>query len=127
MPLKSWKYFRTGDVVIVLIVLFVGFSPILFRAKNRVDFFRIKLKSKVVSEISADSDTLLIIDAPLGPVKIMVQSGSARVVESSCPHKICVHSGWINKPGQAVACVPNGLIIIAVGMKDTDKYDAILH
>lgn len=37
---------------------------------------------------------------------IIVKDGEAWVDASSCPDKICVHSGKISKSGQSVVCIP---------------------
>jgi len=121
------KYFRFGDVVIIAIIVAVGFSPMYLHSDRKAKSFSIILDSAKIATIPADTDTTIIIDATLGAVKIEISNGSARVVESSCPRKICIRSGAIDRPGQAIACVPNKLIIIAVGKERKGKYDAILR
>ncbi len=120
------KYFRLGDIIIVLLVIAIGFSPMYLHKNGSIKSFSIILDSAEIASIPADTDTTIIVPAPLGAVKIEISGGRARVVESSCPRKICVHSGAIGKAGQAIACVPNKLIIIAVGDERSGKYDAIL-
>ncbi|MFO7558574.1 MAG: NusG domain II-containing protein [Desulfobacterales bacterium] len=46
-----------------------------------------------------------------GRMRIETKDGRIHVVRSSCPNKICVNSGWIESPGQIIACVPNKIII----------------
>jgi len=43
-------------------------------------------------------------------VKYLHGQGIA-VVESSCPDQICVQTGYINKAGQSIVCVPNQVIL----------------
>jgi hypothetical protein len=40
-----------------------------------------------------------------------VRDGRVRVVESDCPHDVCVNTGWICRSGQIIACVPNRVVV----------------
>lgn len=51
----------------------------------------------------------------LGPVVVEVAHGSVRVRESGCKDHVCVRSGWISSPGEAIACVPNGISVVVEG------------
>lgn len=42
---------------------------------------------------------------------------SIAVKSSSCPDKICVHTGRVSQIGQSIACLPNH-VIIKIGNKD---------
>lgn len=42
---------------------------------------------------------------------IAVKRNSISVKAADCPHKECVKSGWISKPGEMVVCLPYKLII----------------
>jgi hypothetical protein len=38
-------------------------------------------------------------------------SGQVRIEESSCPDKVCVKTGWISRPGQAIVCLPHRIVV----------------
>ena len=48
-----------------------------------------------------------------------IDGGRARVRESGCPDKVCVHSGWLSQSGQTAACVPAGVCVRIVGGEQT--------
>ena len=48
-----------------------------------------------------------------------IEDGKARVRESGCPDKVCVHSGWLTRSGQTAACVPAGVCVRIVGGEQT--------
>lgn len=50
--------------------------------------------------------------------RVECDSGRIRVAEANCPDQVCVHTGWISHPGQAVACVPGGVLIKLIGTID---------
>lgn len=43
---------------------------------------------------------------------ILAEKGRIRVLQSECPNKICVNTGWLTKPGDAAICVPGDTIVI---------------
>jgi hypothetical protein len=46
---------------------------------------------------------------------ILLQNGQARFAKSDCPDQICVHTGFISKPGQVAACVPAQVLLRITG------------
>ena len=51
------------------------------------------------------------ISGPLGTSVAEVKPGAIRMQFSPCPDRICMETGWIDQPGQVIACVPNKIII----------------
>lgn len=41
---------------------------------------------------------------------------------ANCPDKVCVHTGFINKPGQSIVCLPHKINVKIVS-NDTSKVD----
>jgi hypothetical protein len=48
---------------------------------------------------------------PLGTTKVRVGEGTAKIVSSPCPERICQKMGAISAPGDWVACIPNGVVL----------------
>ncbi len=48
-------------------------------------------------------------------VYFRVQRGSIAFVQSDCPDKVCVHSGFLDTPGQTAACLPNKVLLYIHG------------
>ena len=59
-----------------------------------------------------------------GLTVIEILDQRVRVISSACPDKLCVHSGWIDKPGQILVCLPNKVVvrIISDEQQDIDFY-----
>lgn len=45
------------------------------------------------------------------------------VVDSACPDKICVHTGWTNSSAKPIACLPNRVIVKIVGGDGDRDFD----
>ncbi|MDI3280761.1 MAG: NusG domain II-containing protein [Bacillota bacterium] len=59
---------------------------------------------------------------------IEVARGRVRLAEEEplCPHRICLLTGWIHRPGQAIICVPNQVVIEVRGRRGAE-IDAVSY
>ncbi|MGI6081921.1 MAG: Gx transporter family protein [Limnochordia bacterium] len=64
----------------------------------------------------------IIYDVPLrsGHMEVSVSGGRVAVLQSDCPDQICVRTGRIERPNQAVICVPNRVVVRIAGKAETD-------
>lgn len=60
------------------------------------------------------------VEGALGTTTIAIEDGGVRIVDSPCPHKICVKKGRVSRVGDFVACLPNGVVLTVVGVSDYD-------
>jgi len=44
-------------------------------------------------------------------VEIKIEDNRARIVASPCRDKLCVHAGWLEKPGEVAACLPQRVVV----------------
>jgi len=42
---------------------------------------------------------------------IEVEPGRIRFKQADCPDKICVHTGWLEEPGDVAVCMPNRAVV----------------
>jgi hypothetical protein len=59
-----------------------------------------------------------------GAVTIAIEGGNVAVVEADCPNRICQRMGRRNTEGDAIVCVPNGLVV-KIGGREGGKVRAI--
>jgi hypothetical protein len=51
----------------------------------------------------------------LGNSHIQVRNGQVRFIDSPCPNKLCVHSGWLTQGGENATCLPNRVSLQILG------------
>lgn len=56
---------------------------------------------------------------------IVAEKGRIRFEEADCPDRVCVHTGWLTRPGQIAVCLPNGIIVKIEG--EDGEIDTILR
>ncbi len=60
------------------------------------------------------------LSGPLGTSTVEISSGQVRVVEDPGPLQICVRQGWIERPGEWLACLPSRIFIRIEGEQQGD-------
>ncbi len=60
------------------------------------------------------------VEGRIGESVIEISREGVRFVDSCCPNHLCMKRGWVSKPGDMVACVPNGIIVRVIGKPEYD-------
>ena len=126
---KSLKLsFQKGDWfaiagVIVLAVAVAGFFG-MSRDTSQTKIVQILQNSQLIQEYPLDTEETIYVDDMYHNV-IEISDGKVAIVESDCPGEDCVHSGWINRAGRSIVCLPNKVEIRIVGI--TDDVDIIVR
>ncbi len=55
-----------------------------------------------------------------GLTVVEIRDQRVRVISSACPDKLCIHSGWIDRPGQMLVCLPNRVVVKIVSDEQQD-------
>jgi hypothetical protein len=110
------RWWAPGDVIIVLAVLAISVFLIVqgvagAGADSRLEV-SISANGKEVMVRPLGEDTFeLTIPGYAGDSFLEISGGRARMVDSACPDKLCVRTGWISRPGESIVCLPNRVVI----------------
>jgi len=119
---------KKGDIVIVLVVFLlatVGGAIYYFGGLGRgevegamivVEVNGIELDRKPLMENGRDITEVY--EGPVGETIVHYTEEGARVLESDCPDKICIHFGLMDRPSITNACLPNRVVFRIVGGND---------
>lgn len=55
---------------------------------------------------------------------ILIEDGGVRMIDASCPRKLCVKQGEIRYDGQSIICLPNKVVVTIEGGGESE-YDAV--
>lgn len=66
-----------------------------------------------------------VVEVPGGNVVVEVRDNRVRIRESDCPKRVCVRTGWIDRPGRPIVCLPNRVVIQVKGGRT--ELDAETH
>ena len=112
-----WLFAAILAVALAGLVLFAGGAP--------GGVGQIALDGIVVHTVDLTRDGVFSLPE-IPQIRFAVRDGKIAFDASDCPDKTCVRSGYINRPGQIAACLPNRVSVAVVGgPADTGGVDAI--
>lgn len=109
------RWWAPGDVVLVLAVGILSVILILqgiSQAGGSSLRVRVLAEGRQVAEMDLPQGRRsLVVDGFQGESHVEIEGGRVRMVDSACPDKLCVRTGWISRPGQSIVCLPNRVVI----------------
>jgi len=105
------KLVKRSDFILIGILL-VAVAVVYLAADRKPDgaAAEVILDGKVVMTVDLTKDQTF--SLPEKPnVVFQVKNNAIAFIESDCPDKICVNTGFISKPGQMAVCLPNHLML----------------
>lgn len=118
--MKIRDILTSSDKILITAIIFISLILLIipFYYFSR-DFERLTLKvqqgDKLVKELplteSYKEPIIFEVEGPIGIHKIEVNQGRFRVLEApeADPLKICEKTGWVEREGPIIVCVPNSL------------------
>ena len=88
---------RRGDIAAALALLILAGALLLARPGGRGGVY-------VNGAPAAETMTV-------NGVEIGIEGDRARVIDSPCRDKLCVHVGWLERPGDVAVCLPQRVIV----------------
>lgn len=113
--------FQKGDILAIGLVLVLAvFAFCLFLPENekgtRVEIYR---DGVLVESMSLWEEREITLEGDYTSV-ITLRDGRVAITFSDCPGEDCVASGWIDRAGRSIVCLPNGVEVRVVGDSDVD-------
>jgi Uncharacterized protein conserved in bacteria len=118
---------KKGDVILLLIIVLGILSAVFFGRGNAISLSSsgssfqnsgtvtaiVKKDDVVVRRINLSSlkKREVIKISGLYQATIVAEKNRIRFLQSSCPDKVCVKTGWLSHPGEIAVCLPNKVII----------------
>ena len=112
-------WFFAGLIALALLIYAAGAPP-----GRNADRAEISVAGRVEQtvELSRDREFSL----PRNPgVRFAVKDGAIAFIESDCPDKTCVRNGFLRRPGQMAACLPNRVFLTVKGADGPGAVDAV--
>ena len=118
------------DVIAIVLLLLLSTSVILHnKSGSNLPWARVAEASifrdgeLLFQHLRLDNDQEVVLSN--GAMIVEVKEGRIRVKESDCPRRICLHTGWIQHPGETIVCVPNKIVIEIEASGSAPSVDAV--
>ena len=91
-----------GVALVVTLAWRAWFAP-----STAADTALVRAAGQLVHSVPLTRAQTLVVSGPLGPTRIAIEPGRARVVADPSPRQLCVKQGWLVQAGDAALCLPN--------------------
>jgi hypothetical protein len=123
--------FKKWDIIIIILLICLSLTPELIfgimMGKNYTGTYaEVTVDGKPYKKILLSEhrgEEEIEVKTKYGYNTIQIKDDSIGIIDSDCPDKICVKSGFISKPGDLSVCLPHKLMIEIKSnnnKKDTD-------
>nr|WP_269446110.1 NusG domain II-containing protein [Caldisericum exile] len=103
-------------MVVVSLVLGIGIR--LYGNRNSSKYVVVMADGKLYQKIPLLKDlkkSIIMVKSNEGYLYLEIEQDRVRVIDSTCPDKLCIKQGWISNIGETIVCLPNRITISIVG------------
>lgn len=112
-------------VLVILLVVLAGGMYIGNQIMNRKPavIVEVSVDGVVVEELDLSKDTEFVVKGYQGGTNtLVIEDGQVYITDATCPDKVCIHQGKINRSGEMIVCLPNLMIAKIVGEEEQLNY-----
>ena len=107
---------QLGDLVLAgSILLAAGVLFLLFRPGGQGAWAVVTIDGEETARYSLGEDRTVRLGDGEGYNVLQISGGAAAVVEADCGDHTCVSTGWIDRRGEAIICLPHRLVVRVEG------------
>lgn len=116
------------EYLIVFIILMIAlFIYLIYNYRGHTDVkAEILIDGRLYKTINLNRDQKIFLEEKPS-VKLEVKDGQICFMESDCPDKICIKSGYLSMRGQSAACLPNRVSVRIVKKDNNNGFDAVVY
>ncbi len=101
--------FKKADILLIAALILLAVFAFAFPFLNSASGSEavIRLNNEEIHRLNLNENTQI----DLGTNLIKIEKGEVFVESATCPDKVCVHHSPIKNKGDAIICVPNGVVV----------------
>lgn len=111
--------FKKWDIIIIILLICLSLTPelifgIMMNKNYTGTYAEVTVDGKLYKKILLSEhrgEEEINVKTKYGYNTIQIKDDSIGIIDSDCPDKICVNSGFISKPGDLSVCLPHKLMI----------------
>lgn len=123
--MKKFHLIKPLEAVIIGLIVLGSLAVIILMNNSRGSKTAVITCGEVKSELSLEKDGVFTPEGP-GLAEFEVKDGKIRIVNATCPDKLCEKTGFIGSPGQSIICVPNKITVFIGGENGGESADAVI-
>lgn len=119
---------KRNDLILVAILIII--PAIIFTADyfNRINqpagSVVISIAGVLYTEVPLDENIEIRVESNLGVNLIRIEDGSVRIIDATCPYRLCISHSPIQQTGEQIVCLPNK-VVVEIKRKDDRDIDSL--
>jgi heptaprenyl diphosphate synthase len=114
------RSFTVGDALAVILLAIAIVASFAFAPTTAGTTAFIDVNGTTVGKLDMRADGVLTVRGARGDVRVEVHDRKVRIAEADCPNRVCVRTGWKDRAGDVIVCVPNRTVVRIVNEHDTE-------
>lgn len=114
-------FFKKSDLIITVVIIFVAVVFLLLSALEKQGSSNISAQiykdGTIIKTVSLSENQTIEIDS----VRLQIKDKKIGFIESDCPDKLCVKTGYLENNDDICVCLPNKIYIKLVGDSNSKK------
>ena len=100
---------KKADIILIAALALLAVLTLLFPLLNTASGSEavVLVKNNELYRLPLNKDA----EVDLGTNVVKIENGEVFVESATCPDKVCVHHAPIKAKGEAIICVPNGVVV----------------
>lgn len=130
----DFRGIRKGDLLVIVVLVSIGLATLAYNhffvpAQPQGNTAEVEVDGRLVNTYSLGGEQQTIrVDTENGFNVLQIQDEQIGIIEASCPDQVCVHSGWKQRIGQIIVCLPHRLIVRISGDDSIeDQLDGVTY
>ncbi len=113
----EWLKTHRNDAILIAALMLLGGALAVFLYATRQDggYVSVQMDGQTVMVLPLSEDTQVLLGEGEHTNALVIQNGTAQVVEATCPDQICVRQGAVRYEGESIVCLPHKLVITVEG------------
>ena len=113
----EWLKTHRNDAILIAVLMLLGGALALFLRVTRQDggYVSVQVDGELVMELSLSENTRIVLGSGEHTNVLVIENGTAQVVEATCPDQICVNQWPVQYGGESIVCLPQKLVITVRG------------
>ncbi len=118
----EWLKTHRNDAILIAVLLLLGgaLALFLFVTRQSGGYVSVQADGETIMELPLSEDVWTVLGEGEHTNTLVIENGRARVVEATCPDRICVSQWPVQYEGESIVCLPHKLVITVKGGQPND-------
>lgn len=114
--MKKNDFKLLGMIIVIAVLCFIAIQI----TKKTGASVVVTINGKEYGTYSLEKDATIEIKSEYGTNVLVIEEHKAKVVEASCPDKLCVHQRAISKTGETIVCLPHKMVVTIMNGEENE-------